>query len=297
MQAQRLQSNNFMNKRYCVLIITLIFYVSPSVFASETSGTISDSYRTTRICKNEICGTYGTVNWKPTLNAQTTGATAVTITDNGITGWLWGDEIGWVNMDPTGSGVTINSTTSVLSGYAYANTGSWINFAPTTFGAEPVGITISSSGKFSGWAYVSGMNGGWMRFDCPSASTCIETDWRPVGARTTANTITTQTSQNYSSGSRSIWSIIMNAVPFFGRSNNPPLISENIATNNDSGNYGSFNTSDTANKLLSDSSYQADQKVEATSTVLGSKTVMAVLTGITLVIIVMIIWRILFVLL
>ncbi len=152
--------------------------------ASETSGTIISGSSSTRICKDESCSSYSTVNWKPTLNANTTGATAVAVTDSGVTGWLWGDAVGWVNMQPTGAGVTIDPNTGALSGHAYANTGSWINFSPTTVsGGTQVGVTITSAGELSGWAYVSGANGGWMKFDCTAVATCIKTDWRPVSAR------------------------------------------------------------------------------------------------------------------
>jgi len=100
---------------------------------------------------------------------------------------VWGDEIGWVNLAPTGSGVTINSATGALSGYAYANTGSWINFNPTDVsGGTDVGVSINSSGEFTGWAWVSGAYGGWMKFDCSSSNTCVKTDWRPSGSRVSA---------------------------------------------------------------------------------------------------------------
>lgn len=173
------------------ILILLTVYISSTsslyVIASQSSGTIPDTARITKICQNNDCSAYGHVNWKPTLNANTTGATPITITDTGIDGWLWGDQIGWVNMQPTGAGVTLNPDTGKLSGYAYSSVGSWVNFAPTTVsGGTDVGVTIDSNGQFTGWAYVSGVYGGWMKFDCSDSSTCIETDWRPVSARTTS---------------------------------------------------------------------------------------------------------------
>lgn len=299
MKVPQRRVSDFMEKRNYILIAVLLFCVASITFASETSGTISDSYKTTYICKNETCSTYGIVNWKPTLNAQTTGATAVTITDSGITGWLWGSEIGWVNMSPTGSGVTINSTTGVLSGYAYANTGSWINFSPTTSGAESVGVTIDSNGKFFGWAYVSGLNGGWMKFDCSTASTCIETDWRPVGARTAV------TASSHPSNGPLIWSIITDILPFLGKSDDTPKIPGDIAagdTKSDTGGgsdeFGNLDTySTTTHKSTIGSSDQTNLNVKATPTVSSSKTLMIALAGILLVIIAMIVWKLLFMLL
>jgi len=165
--------------------------------ASESQGTIQVGFNLTKICKNIDCSSYGNINWKPTLNANTTGATAVTITNSSVAGYLWGDEIGWINLQPTGAGVTINSTTGVLSGYAYSNVGSWINFSPASVsGGTPVGVSINSSGQFTGWAYVSGIDGGWMQFDCSSTSTCITTDWRPSSNRTASPTVTSGSSSS-----------------------------------------------------------------------------------------------------
>src|SRR4051794_26710037 len=79
--------------------------------ASETVGTIDAVSKLTKICKDTTCSIFGNINWKPTLNGNTGGATAVIIADTGLTGNLWGDEIGWVNLAPVGAGVTINPTT------------------------------------------------------------------------------------------------------------------------------------------------------------------------------------------
>ena len=156
----------------------IIILATGHVFASETNGTIESGTASARICKDVLCATYGQINFKPT------GSTAVTITDAGLSGYAWGDEIGWINFSPTGSGVTLDVNTGVLSGYAYANSGSWINVNPTDVGGGTnVGVTINSSGQFVGWAWVSGAQGGWMKFDCAASSTCVKTDWRPVGSR------------------------------------------------------------------------------------------------------------------
>jgi hypothetical protein len=166
----------------CTAVCTFPWWAS----ASTSNGTIDTTFKYARICHDTACTTYGNVNFSPSINGSTPGAVAVAITDTGITGNAWGDEIGWINFAPTGAGVTINPTTGVLSGYAWANGGSWINFSPSQVGGGPaVGVTIDSSGQFIGWAWVSGLYGGWMRFDCASASTCVKTDWRPIPARTT----------------------------------------------------------------------------------------------------------------
>ncbi len=155
--------------------------------ASVTSGTIDSTYKYARICHDESCSTYGTINFKPTINGSTPGATAISITDSGITGHAWGDEVGWINFSPTGQGVTLDSATGALSGMAYANTGGWINFNPTSVGGgTAVDVTINTDGEFEGWAWISGAYGGWIQFDCGNAGTCVKTDWRPESERSSA---------------------------------------------------------------------------------------------------------------
>jgi len=172
--------------KYIAALITIaLSFTAFLAHASESVGTILPGFASTKICQDVACSVYGSMNWLPTINGSTPGATAVSITDSGLTGNLWGSEVGWVNLSPTGSGVTINPATGALSGNAYANTGGWINFRPTQVAGNPtVGVTINSSGEFEGYAYVTGIKGGWMKFDCTDPTLCIKTDWRPTGSRT-----------------------------------------------------------------------------------------------------------------
>ncbi len=197
-----------MNKYFllsCISLVCLFAYSTIEVQASTSDGTILESYTLTKVCASTDCTSFSTVNMKPTLNAETNGATAIEITDTAIKGYAWGDQIGWINFQPSGYGVSVNATTGVLSGYAYAGVGSWINFAPTTApGGTTVGVTIDINGQFSGWAYVSGIYGGWLKFDCTTASTCIKTDWRPLSARSsTSPTPTSSASPGSGSGASS----------------------------------------------------------------------------------------------
>ena len=177
----------------CNALLTLFFAVffifcfDTQAHASVSSGTIDSTDKLTKICKDVSCSVFGTVNFKPTITANTPGALPVTITDTGITGHAWGNEIGWINMAPTGAGVMVNPTSGVLSGKAYANVGSWINFSPTTIpSGTQVGVTLVDNGSgssFYGWAWVSGAYGGWMKFDCAGTGTCVKTDWRALPYR------------------------------------------------------------------------------------------------------------------
>jgi hypothetical protein len=169
-----------MSKLSIVIMSACFFFFVAigSVHASQSEGTISTSEYRSLVCKNAVCSDFGNINWRPT------GATPIVISDNGISGYAWGDEIGWINFDLEDTAVTIDETTGVLSGYAFANSGGWINFNPTRVaGGEEVGVSIDENGKFVGWAWVSGANGGWMKFDCAAPATCVSTDWRPIGQR------------------------------------------------------------------------------------------------------------------
>jgi|GEM_PF-1876155 len=169
-----------MSKLSIVIMSACFFFFVAigSVHASQSEGTISTSEYRSLVCKNAVCSDFGNINWRPT------GATPIVISDNGISGYAWGDEIGWINFDLEDAAVTIDATTGVLSGYAFANSGGWINFNPTRVaGGEEVGVSIDENGKFVGWAWASGANGGWMKFDCAAPATCVSTDWRPIGQR------------------------------------------------------------------------------------------------------------------
>lgn len=174
-----------------VVLVTLSMNMV-TAHASETIGNITSSATYPRVCQVVGCSTYGQVNMRPTINANTTGATIITITDTSITGHAYGDQIGWIKFDPvatympsTMTPVKVNPTSGIVSGYAYANTGAWINFSPTTVsGGTAVGVTIKANGQWDGYAWVSGLNGGWLHFDCAVPATCVTTDWRPIPNRT-----------------------------------------------------------------------------------------------------------------
>lgn len=114
-----------------------------------------------------------------------TGATAITIADvnsttANLSGYAWGSTLGWINMSPSGSGVTVNISSGVMSGYAWSGVSGYINFAPTGYG-----VTINASGELNGHAWSGGPSGGWIKFACPGSNgdTCVKTDWRPTAGR------------------------------------------------------------------------------------------------------------------
>ncbi len=162
--------NNFF--KY-ILILTLVVS-SFIVSASETDGTISNTYFNALLCRNDNCSITTKINFKTTLG------NAIHITDTAITGDAWSETMGWIRFNPGGGfGGVINNSSGVVSGYAWGDVAGWINFKPTQGG-----VTINSTGQFAGWAWSE--NYGWIRFDCNVANACVQTDWRPLSARTSS---------------------------------------------------------------------------------------------------------------
>jgi hypothetical protein len=165
-----------------LVCMCVVFLVSIATVEASISGGIDSNHKVTRVCQDNSCSTFGTINFAPTINVNTPGAIAISITDSGIAGNAWGDEIGWVNFTPIGGGVAVDPSTGVLSGLAYSSVGSWINFSPT---GQGVTLVDNGSGSdFFGYAWVSGIRGGWIKFDCSQNATCIKTDWRSIPNRT-----------------------------------------------------------------------------------------------------------------
>jgi hypothetical protein len=167
MQAALKQIRNIVTT--LVLIFSSVYFVS----ASQTVGTIDAVSHYAKVCHDVSCSTYGNINFLPTSTS-----TAIVITDTSITGYAWGDEIGWINMAPTGAGVTVDPATGILYGTAFSSIGGWVNFRPTNGG-----VTINASGELVGYAWVGGLYGGWIKFDCASPDTCVKTDWRAIQYR------------------------------------------------------------------------------------------------------------------
>ena len=118
------------------------------------------------------------------IDFGTTGGN-VQVTDSTLSGYAYGENIGWISLhcSNTSSCVdnnygVLNNNEGTLSGYAWSETVGWIHFAPSSGG-----VTINSSGVFSGTAY--GENIGWISF---STDHPVTTDWRPVSSQVTTPT-------------------------------------------------------------------------------------------------------------
>lgn len=93
------------------------------------------------------------------------------VTSTQVTGYAWGENTGWINLQPGSSGV-VNDGGGNLSGYAWGENTGWVNFDPTYGGVSIV------DGFFDGYAWSE--NYGWILFDCDTPGACVQTSWESV---------------------------------------------------------------------------------------------------------------------
>src|ERR1700694_1531384 len=114
------------------------------------------------------------VGW---LNAEPSGdgGPGITVGATAPTGYMWGENAGWVSMNCSNTsscgtqsyGVTNSS--GILSGYAWGENVGWISFSCAntgTCGTQNYGVTIVPGGVFTGNAW--GENTGWITFSASS---------------------------------------------------------------------------------------------------------------------------------
>ncbi len=164
-----------MKTKHIKLYTLALFSTLSLSFASLEIGYVDSVSHYAKVCHNVSCSSYGNINFLPT---QTSTSSPVVITDTNITGYLWGDELGWINLAPTGAGVTVDPNTGILYGTAFSQSSGWVNFRPTNGG-----VSINANGEFVGYAWNGGEYGGWIKFDCADSSSCVKTDWRAVSQR------------------------------------------------------------------------------------------------------------------
>lgn len=104
------------------------------------------------------------------INLNPSFGPGVTVTSTTLTGYAWAENIGWINLSPAFGGV-INDTIGNLSGYAWAENVGWIKFNPTGGG-----VFIDACGDFNGRAW--GENIGWISFRSDGANPFrVRTSW------------------------------------------------------------------------------------------------------------------------
>ncbi|MHC4076520.1 MAG: hypothetical protein ACYSRZ_08960 [Planctomycetota bacterium] len=98
------------------------------------------------------------------LNFDPSMGDGVQVASGAVTGFVWAENIGWINLSPSTYGGVFNDGSGNLSGYAWGENVGWINFEPT-YG----GVTIDSDGNFDGYAW--GENIGWINQFCSFMAT------------------------------------------------------------------------------------------------------------------------------
>jgi len=108
----------------------------------------------------------GWVNFNPT-NGN------VDVSDTKITGYAWSENYGWINLSPTNGGV-FNDGNGNLSGYAWGENLGWIDFSNVKINPN--------TGEFSGYAVIL-KDGSKINFDCTNCK--VKTEWRKTISTTT----------------------------------------------------------------------------------------------------------------
>jgi hypothetical protein len=115
----------------------------------------------------------GFLNWRDAVND--TEGVRVRFTSGGfLTGYIWGENIGWINTgngngpyantNSTNYGVNVNLTTGALTGYAWAENVGWINFSGGALATPPNPARVDiAARRLRGYAW--GENIGWINLD------------------------------------------------------------------------------------------------------------------------------------
>ena len=152
------------------VVLTTVFGFAFTAFAAGNMDT-SDKYSQFLDIDLDTNGVKDLINWAPSNGGAT-------VSNTKITGYVWGETVGWIHMDPSGSGVT-NTCKGKLGGYAWGENTGWINFNPTNATIKP-NIDITT-GKITGQVWTQ--NYGWVELASPLVgNTGLTTTWRPSSA-------------------------------------------------------------------------------------------------------------------
>jgi len=140
------------------------------------------------------------------------GGPGVRVTDEGLTGWLWFENVGWISMScfNTGScaavdyGVTIDGLGN-LAGHAWSENAGWIVFScetTSTCTATDYGVTVDLvTGELEGHAWAENL--GWLLFSCATAGSCGTADF---SLKTEVPIAEELFSDNFETGNTTRWS-------------------------------------------------------------------------------------------
>jgi len=161
--------NSFKIKTIYFLAVIIGLFFCNFAFASTTDGTIDATYK---------------YAWSENIGWINFGCDScnVHVTDSVLTGYIWSQNYGRINLNPSNNSGVQNDGNGNLSGYAWSE-----NIGPINFS----GVTIDSNGQFQGEA--TGDNTGKINFNYDPTSGCptcqivrVITDWRPASSRPSA---------------------------------------------------------------------------------------------------------------
>lgn len=201
------------SRAYCALLFSIVvglFFVTTTV-ASDVNGSIDPKnygYYTVNFVNASDVGIQGADSRINFGKFSTQRDSRIRITDDGITGFLWGASAGWIvtNCEQTDNSCEDNNgnfkidvaNDGTLSGFAWGENTGWINFGPFTLNTVPQ-VKIDRDGFFRGTndstkGYAWSENFGWIVFDCATDTNCLYTDYRAKAYRPPVAGPTTQCS-------------------------------------------------------------------------------------------------------
>ena len=147
-------------KREMLFAVSIVLLFSGTAFA----GNIDPNADGHKFAYNESSG------W---IDFAASQDAAVTVSGEALTGHIWGQTIGWIDLNGVG-----NDGSGNLYGYAWGESVGWISFSCSNDGScstADYGVRIDpDTGVFSGTAISERV--GWIRFDLPAYM--VVTQWR-----------------------------------------------------------------------------------------------------------------------
>lgn len=99
--------------------------------------------------------------------------------DNDGSRFTYGENIGWINANPSNSGTAgIEVTTSKLTGYIWAENIGWISLScenSSSCATINYGVINDGNGNLSGYAWSE--NTGWISFSCDNNASCLTVNY------------------------------------------------------------------------------------------------------------------------
>ena len=192
----KMDRNLFLKISFLIILPILFFSFFNTIFAANP-GTIPAS---TDCSEDTSCALLDSDGSSINFGCANCNV-SVSSSSAGITGYAWGENIGWINLAPDGVPLSLSSQ-GVISGWAWGENTGWINFNSivncdtnnngfidvacdgddATTAVVDFKVTISKvapKGQFNGWAWSE--NYGWIQFDCGVAGACVTTTWTTGG--------------------------------------------------------------------------------------------------------------------